>query len=53
LASLAKEARIANAQWETTLDDVLRSRLLDRANGLLDQMNQIEDELNELNISKI
>jgi TIR domain/Effector-associated domain 9 len=53
LASLAKEAGIANAQWKTTLDDVLRSRLLDRANSLLDQMNQIEDELNELNISNV
>jgi TIR domain/Effector-associated domain 9 len=50
LASLAKDAGIANAQWETTLDDVMRSRLLDRANGLLDQMNQIEDELDELDI---
>jgi TIR domain/Effector-associated domain 9 len=53
LTSLAKEAGIANAQWETTLDEVMRSRLLDHANSLLDQMNQIEDELNELNISKV
>jgi TIR domain/Effector-associated domain 9 len=48
LASLSKEAGIANAQWKTSLDDIGRSRLQGRMNGLLDQMSQIEDELNRL-----
>jgi TIR domain/Effector-associated domain 9 len=48
LASLSKEAGIANAQWKTTFDEIGRSRLQVRMNGLIDQMNQIEDELNRL-----
>lgn len=48
LASLSKEAGIANTQWKTSLDEIGRSRLQERMNDLLDQMNQIEDELNRL-----
>lgn len=52
LASLSKEVSISQGQWKTSLDDIGRSRLQEKIDGLFEEMKKIENNLNNLESSE-